>query len=177
MGALVHAMHVETIKRRQRLGCDPSVRIIPKPKFNPIPIRTVEIKVPAEAVTQVPVVVIAPVFIPESAQPVIVSPPEPPSITCPTVAAIKLVVCNKYKASLLEMDSARRTADVVKPRQIAMYLARHLTLNSYPQIGRYTGGKDHTTVIHAVRRIAELRATDPQLDADLKDLESALAPT
>ena len=64
--------------------------------------------------------------------------------------------------------SPRRAREVARPRQIAMYLAKQLTQRSLPEIGRRFGGRDHTTVIHAVRRIEELRAADAELDADVR---------
>jgi len=57
---------------------------------------------------------------------------------------------------------------VARPRQVAMYLAKQLTPRSLPEIGRRFGGRDHTTVIHAVRRIEKLRQTDAELDADVR---------
>ena len=68
----------------------------------------------------------------------------------------------------------RRTAAVVKPRQIAMYLSKALTPRSLPEIGRRFGGRDHTTVIHAVKQIERLRAADSELDADIRLLTRQL---
>ena len=68
------------------------------------------------------------------------------------------------------MLSARRARDVARPRQIAMYLAKRLTPRSLPEIGRRFGGRDHTTVIHAIKRIKELRAADSELDSDVRSL-------
>lgn len=65
----------------------------------------------------------------------------------------------------VDMLSIRRTARVVLPRQIAMYLCKLLTSLSLPHIGRKFGGRDHTTVLHAVRKIERLRQEDPELDA------------
>ena len=70
------------------------------------------------------------------------------------------VVAKHYNVSRADLLSQRRTATVVKPRQIAMYLAKTLTLRSLPEIGRRFGGRDHTTVLHAVRKIDGLVATD-----------------
>ena len=64
---------------------------------------------------------------------------------------------------LADMHSARRARAVARPRQVAMYLAKQLTTRSLPEIGRKFGGRDHTTVMHAVRKIEELRASDRQL--------------
>jgi len=66
------------------------------------------------------------------------------------------------------MTSARRAREVARPRQIAMYLAKQLTPRSLPEIGRRFGGRDHTTVIHAVRQIEKLRMADAELDADVR---------
>jgi chromosomal replication initiator protein len=70
--------------------------------------------------------------------------------------------------------SSRRTANVVRPRQIAMYLAKTLTLRSLPEIGRRFGGRDHTTVLHAVRKIEGLIGKDNALAAEIESLKSQL---
>lgn len=85
----------------------------------------------------------------------------------PTVRRIIRRVGRQYGVSLIDMLSARRTAKVVLPRQIAMYLAKTLTQGSFPEIGRRFGGRDHTTIMHAVTKIEGLRATDPELDEQI----------
>jgi Bacterial dnaA protein helix-turn-helix len=75
----------------------------------------------------------------------------------------------------LELISARRTTDVVRPRQIAMFLAKDLTPHSLPVIGRKFGGRDHATVLHAVRKIEALRVSDDALAADLDAIWHAIA--
>jgi len=97
---------------------------------------------------------------------------EPAAISIKTV---KRVVAKYYNIELIEMTSARRTMKVVLPRQVAMYIAKTLTPRSLPHIGYYFGGRDHTTVLHAVRKIEELRKTDAKLDDDLRFLMSMLA--
>jgi chromosomal replication initiator protein len=82
---------------------------------------------------------------------------------------LKAVVAH-YGTSRTDILSSRRTASVVRPRQIAMYLAKVLTTRSLPEIGRRFGGRDHTTVLHAVRKIAQLKETDPGLAAELETL-------
>lgn len=67
---------------------------------------------------------------------------------------IQRAVARHYNVSRADMLSSRRTMDIVKPRQVAMYLARALTDRSFPEIGWYFGGRDHTTVLHAVNKIA-----------------------
>lgn len=74
------------------------------------------------------------------------------SMPRPTVDEIRRVVSAHFKIRTADINSARRTANVVKPRQIAMVLAKHLTLKSLPEIGRRFGGRDHTTVLHAVNK-------------------------
>jgi chromosomal replication initiator protein len=70
--------------------------------------------------------------------------------------------------------SSRRTANVVRPRQVAMYLAKILTLRSLPEIGRRFGGRDHTTVLHAVRKIEALAANDSALADEIEALKRQL---
>ncbi len=72
------------------------------------------------------------------------------------------------------MTSDRRARIVARPRQVAMYLAKQLTTRSLPEIGRKFGGRDHTTVIHAVRKIDELMLTDPALAEDVELLRRML---
>jgi chromosomal replication initiator protein len=76
----------------------------------------------------------------------------------PHVAEIQRAVCDAYHLGMIDMKCARRTANLVRPRQIAMYLAKRLTLRSYPEIGRAFGGRDHTTVLHAFHKIDHLLA-------------------
>jgi len=85
-----------------------------------------------------------------------------------TIDEIQRRVSDHYRIRQAEMSSARRAREVARPRQIAMYLAKQLTPRSLPEIGRRFGGRDHTTVIHAVRQIEKLRQTDAELDADVR---------
>jgi chromosomal replication initiator protein len=73
---------------------------------------------------------------------------------------IQKLVASHYNVSRADIVSSRRTANVVLPRQVAMYLSKALTPRSLPEIGRRFGGRDHTTVIHAVRKIENLIAKD-----------------
>lgn len=91
-----------------------------------------------------------------------------------TIEDIQKAVAAHYNIKLSEMHSARRSRVVARPRQVAMYLAKRLTTKSLPEIGRKFGGKDHTTVMHAVKRIEELRASDSDLSADIELLNRAL---
>jgi len=74
----------------------------------------------------------------------------------PSVTRIQEVVARQYGVSRFDLLSSRRTANIVRPRQVAMYLCKTLTLRSLPEIGRRFGGRDHTTVLHAVRKISWL---------------------
>jgi chromosomal replication initiator protein len=87
---------------------------------------------------------------------------------------IQKLVASHYSVSRSDILSARRTATVVKPRQVAMYLSKALTLRSLPEIGRRFGGRDHTTVLHAVRKIEGLSAIDTALREELELLKRML---
>jgi chromosomal replication initiator protein len=87
---------------------------------------------------------------------------------------IQKLVASHYSVTRADILSSRRTATVVKPRQIAMYLAKTLTLRSLPEIGRRFGGRDHTTVLHAVRKIEGLSHADRSLNDELELLKRML---
>ena len=87
---------------------------------------------------------------------------------------IQKLVASHYSVSRADILSSRRTATVVKPRQVAMYLSKALTLRSLPEIGRRFGGRDHTTVLHAVRKIEGLSASDAALREELELLKRML---
>lgn len=94
----------------------------------------------------------------------------------PTIASIQKLICGRYKIKHSELLSARRSADLVRPRQIAYYLAKTLTPHSLPEIGRRFGGRDHTSVLHGVRKIAKLIRTDRPISDEIVDLTSILTP-
>ena len=87
---------------------------------------------------------------------------------------IQKLVASRYNVSRSDILSERRTAAVVKPRQIAMYLSKVLTLRSLPEIGRRFGGRDHTTVLHAVRKIEKLIGEDTVLGDEVELLKRML---
>jgi chromosomal replication initiator protein len=91
-----------------------------------------------------------------------------------SVENIQKTVADFYKIRVADMYSARRPTNIARPRQIAMYFAKELTQKSLPEIGELFGGRDHTTVLHAVRKIAELRAKQPELNHELHVLEQTL---
>jgi len=91
-----------------------------------------------------------------------------------TIDEIQRKAAEYFNIRLADMLSARRARAVARPRQVAMYLAKQLTARSLPEIGRKFGGRDHTTVIHAVRRIEQLRESDNALNEDVEKLQRLL---
>lgn len=87
---------------------------------------------------------------------------------------IQKLVASHFNVSRADILSSRRTANVVRPRQIAMYLSKVLTLRSLPEIGRRFGGRDHTTVLHAVRKIEALATSDGTLSEEIELLKRML---
>lgn len=88
---------------------------------------------------------------------------------------IQRVVARHYNVSKTELLSNRRTRTIVKPRQVAMYLAKVMTPRSLPEIGRRFGGRDHTTVLHAVRKIEGLSGDDRQLAQEIELLKRLIS--
>ena len=91
-----------------------------------------------------------------------------------TVEEIQRKVSEHYNIRLSDMIGPKRLRTYARPRQIAMFLSKQLTSRSLPEIGRRFGGRDHTTVMHGVRRIEDLRAQDGQIAEDLEMLRRAL---
>ena len=91
-----------------------------------------------------------------------------------TIEEIQKKVAQHFNIRLADMHSARRARAVARPRQVAMYLSKQLTTRSLPEIGRKFGGRDHTTVMHAVKRIEELRQIDAALAEDIELLRRML---
>ncbi len=90
------------------------------------------------------------------------------------VENIQKTVADFYKIKVADMYSKKRPASIARPRQIAMYLAKDMTKKSLPEIGELFGGRDHTTVLHAVRKIGAERTTNPELNQQLHVLEQTL---
>jgi len=101
----------------------------------------------------------------------LIRPQEPKRVK---IEDIQRVVARQYNVSRSDLLSSRRTANVVRPRQVAMYLAKTLTLRSLPEIGRRFGGRDHTTVLHAVRKIEGLVGNDMALAEEIEGLKRQL---
>lgn len=91
-----------------------------------------------------------------------------------SVESIQKTVADFYKIKVADMYSQRRPSNIARPRQIAMYFAKELTQKSLPEIGELFGGRDHTTVLHAVRKINELRGKHPELNHELHVLLQTL---
>ena len=81
---------------------------------------------------------------------------------------IQKKVSQHFNIKMSDMSSARRSRTVARPRQVAMYLSKNLTSRSLPEIGRRFGNRDHTTVIHAVKKVEELRSKDLSFDEDVQ---------
>lgn len=92
-----------------------------------------------------------------------------------TIDEIQRQVAEYYNLRLTELLSPRRARNIARPRQVAMYLSKQHTSRSLPEIGRKFGGRDHTTVMHAVRKVDDLRKSDSILDEDIHRLSRLLA--
>lgn len=90
------------------------------------------------------------------------------------VRRIQYVVCETYCVSMGQLTGIQRTADIVRARQVAMYLSRTLTSCSMPDIARRFGGRDHTTVMHAVRKIEQLYREDEKLRRRINFIKGSL---
>ena len=91
-----------------------------------------------------------------------------------TIDDIQRKVADYYNLRLSDLLSARRSRTIARPRQIAMYLSKILTTRSLPEIGRKFGGRDHTTVIHAVKKVEDLRVSDVAIDEEVEVLRRSL---
>jgi len=92
-----------------------------------------------------------------------------------TLDNIQLVVADYFKIRRSDLISSSRTRSIARPRQIAMALAKELTSHSLPEIGKHFGGRDHTTVLHACRKLVELRTSDPRINEDYQNLTRILS--
>ncbi len=91
-----------------------------------------------------------------------------------TVKSIMAATERFYGVTHIDMTCNRRTMDLVVPRQVAMYLCKTFTRKSLPEIGRWFGNRDHTTVLHAVRKIERLLKTDAKLASDIAEITAKL---
>ena len=91
-----------------------------------------------------------------------------------TIEEIQRKVAEHYNIRLSDMIGPKRVRTIARPRQVAMYLSKHMTTRSLPEIGRRFGGRDHTTIMHGIRKVEELKGTDSQLREDLDLLRRLL---
>ena len=94
---------------------------------------------------------------------------------CPSIAAIQRGVAGHYGVRLLDLHSARRDQRVIWPRHVAMFLCRELTAHSLPAIGRQFGRRDHTSIMYALRRVAQRMAREPEEAEAIRALARKLA--
>ena len=94
---------------------------------------------------------------------------------CISLENIQKTVADYYKIRVSDIRSKKRTRNITRPRQIAMALAKELTNHSLPEIGDAFGGRDHTTVIHACKKVKELTNDIPQLNQDYENLLKILS--
>jgi chromosomal replication initiator protein len=91
-----------------------------------------------------------------------------------SIDEIQRKVAEHYNVKLAEMIGPKRHRTIARPRQVAMYLCKMLTTRSLPEIGRRFGGRDHTTILHGVKKVEELMSTDSQLNDDIQMLRRVL---
>lgn len=99
------------------------------------------------------------------------------STRCPSLAIILEVTADEFGVSVPDLKSPKKCRKVARPRQVAMYLARHLTPLSLPAIGRDLGDRDHKTIMHGIDKVADLMDGDPTFRARVYLLKEALAQT
>ncbi len=99
---------------------------------------------------------------------------DPPAIAKPTIGLIQRTCADYFDISLTALLSQSRTADVVRTRQITIFLCKEMTTRSLPEIGRKFGDRDHTTVLHSVRKITKLESADKELAGHLAVLRERI---
>lgn len=95
----------------------------------------------------------------------------------PSIAYIKSAVAKRYGVSVIDIESARRTVDVCRPRQIAAYLCTIMSRRSLPAIGRQFGDRDHTTILSSRNKVARRIAADEDFEKEIHDLKIAILDT
>lgn len=90
------------------------------------------------------------------------------------IPQIQKAVCDYYGITPVRMIGRERGAETVLARQVAMYLARSLSGQSFPRIGRHFGGRDHTTVLHSYNKIGDQMTRDPELEKDVNEISAAV---
>jgi len=149
----------------------PSAPITPR-AANAVPIPIVQEQPAAESIEVVPAECHA-VFVTADAALDLGAAVDPaPRIS---IDRVQRAVAAEYGVTRLDLISSRRTADIVRPRQVAIYLAREMTPRSLPEIARRFGGRDHTTALHAHRKIGGLVAADPEMATHIDYLKAKIA--
>ena len=92
-----------------------------------------------------------------------------------TIPNIQKAVCDYYQVRNSDLLSKKRNRSIARPRQVAMFLSKKMTRHSLPEIGEAFGGRDHTTVLHAFRKVTELSQSDNRMEEDIKHLTRALS--
>jgi len=92
----------------------------------------------------------------------------------PRVSDVKRAVCREHGLTVLDLEGQSRLAKVVRARQVAMYLTRQLSAKSFTDVGRFFGGRDHSTALHAYNKIKRLRSEDADLDREIAGLENRI---
>jgi hypothetical protein len=147
--------------RRRLWGAQPKPVPIPKPEPVPIPVKSAPIEKPAEPPP--------PLFRWSALE----AYPPPPTRTL-RIDDIQRVVADEYGVSRIDILSRDRLKRIVRPRQVAMFIAKRITQKSLPEIGRRFGGKDHTTVLHALRKIGALEQSDDDTRQRIADVMEKL---
>lgn len=192
MGALQQQLHTEHKARMRRLWDTPPRRVIvPTPPPQPVSVTVA----PPVAVAEP--IVVPPIPTPEESRAARLrrlegelrdlalrvraelkecDEPAGAKIIEPPIRLIIRTVAAYYNISMTDFLSPRRTANIAHPRQIAMYVTKEMTRHGFPTIGRHFGGRDHTTILHAVRKVEALRAADPKLNREINELTAMLTP-
>ncbi len=168
--------HRERIERLRRLGGTPKQVIRFRPKPVAVVIEAPQQEEPAQAIPaiseQPAEIVVSGVNI--TAQPAVGLVPVGSLKKIAPIASIQRFICSRYGISMTDLNGKLRTAKVVTPRQIAMYLCRKVTSRSLPEIGRKFGERDHTTVLHSVQKIESMMANSPEFAKEVQAIAKAI---
>lgn len=160
------AGHYSAVRRRLMGGDKSNVVPFPTKKTHQRPS-----SVKSGAILSIPPIKVVYMFQPLPFNPSVTVEPVPSTPRPITVDLIQRIVCAHYGITRIDIISDRRSRDITWPRQVAMYLVKSITPRSLPDIGKRFGGKDHTTVMHAVRKVTERATTDQCLATTLSILE------
>jgi len=165
--SLVDDYHRKHKERMARLGMKPVTAVKPEPVAKPVEPEILPMSALDEWIARQKQIY-QPWFS-------IVEEIDPPSPRQPRVEDIQKACARYYGVTRNDIVSARKTANVVRPRQVGYYLSKVLTGKSLPEIGRRFGNRDHTTILHSVRKIAALVKIDPELSDEIESIKAELA--